>query len=152
MDVENQGLVSDSFELEAIHDGSLIGTRTVELNSGEIQTFEFKWNTSDVEGSVEGTLYNVTVTVDPDEEIWETDRTDNQETKSIIIKVEPENIWWLLIIFIIIMIITAGGVAYARLRQEVSYNCPICRRPLRYDRTRREWYCERCRRYIRRPV
>jgi hypothetical protein len=149
VDLENQGIVRDSIEVEVNYDDSIIETQNVELNSGEIKTLEFKWNTSDVEGSVEGTLYNVTVTADPDEKIWETDRTDNQETQSLVIKIEAENIWWLLIIFMIIMIITVGGVAYAKLRQEqVSYECPVCRRPLKYNVNRRQWYCDRCRRYF----
>lgn len=148
--VENQGLVQDSFELKTSYNDSAIDSRTVTLQSGELKTIEFKWNTSNVEGSVEGTRYKVTVIADPAGNIWETNMTDNQLTQPIEIKTQPENIWWLIIIIFIVVTVAVGGVAYSKLRPgQVTPSCTMCRRPLIYDNFKRKWYCERCRRYYR---
>ncbi|MEM2902378.1 MAG: VWA domain-containing protein [Candidatus Bathyarchaeia archaeon] len=145
----NQGLIQDRVELRTVYDDTVLDTRTVTLGAGESKTIEFNWNTSGVEGSVEGTKYNVTVIADPEATIWETNREDNQMTRELEVKVLPENVWWIIIVFIIVTIITVGGITYAKMRPaEVSYNCPSCGGALRYDRVRREWYCTRCgRRY-----
>jgi uncharacterized protein YegL len=146
----NQGLIQERFELRTVYDDAVLDTRTVTLGIGESKTIEFKWNTSGVKGSVEGTRYNVTVIADPEATIWETNRDDNQMTRQLEVKVQPENVWWIIIVFIIITIITVGGITYAKVKPapQVSYNCSSCGGSLRYDRLRREWYCTRCgRRY-----
>ncbi|MBO3755048.1 MAG: VWA domain-containing protein, partial [Candidatus Brockarchaeota archaeon] len=143
--IVNQGLIQDRVELRTVYDDTVLDTRTVTLGAGESKTIEFHWNTSDVEGSVEGKKYNVTVTADPEATIWETNRDDNQMTRQLEVKVQPETVWWIIIVFIIVTIITVGGITYAKMRPaEVSYNCPSCGGPLRYDRVRGEWYCTRC--------
>ncbi len=149
VNVQNKGLVQDSFELRTQYDSTVLDSRTVTLNAGESVQINFNWNTTGVESG----KYNLTITADPAEQIWESDRSDNQVSQQIEVWAPAGNLWILVVIVLLVMMLTTGGVAYVKMKPvgptEVSYSCPKCRAPLQYNPRVRQWYCYRCRRYYR---
>ncbi len=151
INVHNRGIIRDSFGLQIQYDETILDSRTITLDPGESLLINFNWNTSGIDDG----KYNITVIADPDEQVWESDRSDNRLSQQVEVQIPAGNLWFLVVIFLLIMILTAGGVAYARAKtaaaepSEVSYSCPNCRSQLQYNPRVRQWYCFKCRRYYR---
>jgi len=143
INLKNMGNTRKSFELRTSFDGSILDSRTVTLNPEESTTVSFSWNTSDVEGG----KYLVTAKVDPDGNIWETDKTNNVATAFVEVVASTGVAVTLIIVFIIIMTTAVAGTAYAKFRHGASEPlCPVDYAPLKYSRETGQWYCLKCRR------
>ncbi len=145
--VENQGIVSDSFELRTDVNGTVIDSRNLDLDSGEDVSLLLKWNTSDVDPG----RYIVTTKADPEDQIWESNKTDNTVTGEVEVKTSVGELWWLIVMLFLIATIALAGVAYGyryyRARPAVVSRCPRCGGVLEYSRITKRCYCPRCRRY-----
>ncbi|MEM4246156.1 MAG: VWA domain-containing protein [Candidatus Bathyarchaeia archaeon] len=147
----NRGTQQESFVLQIQFDGTVLDSRTITLGAGESLVINFDWNTTGVDDG----KYNLTVIADPEGTIWETDRSDNQLSQQVEVKVTAGNLWFFIIIFLLVMILTTGGIAYVKMKPAVTrpteptYVCPNCRSPLQYNPRIGQWYCYKCRRYYR---
>jgi len=128
--------------LRVSFDGSILDSRTATLDAGETTVISISWNTSDAEAG----KYDVTAEADPEQNIWDADRTNNKAKTNVEI-IGTGGSFILVVIFAIVMTIAVGGVAYVKPRiQATGYICPADHAPLKYSRTTRQWYCPRCRR------
>ncbi|MGC8849500.1 MAG: CARDB domain-containing protein, partial [Candidatus Bathyarchaeia archaeon] len=143
----NHGIVTDSFELRTDVNGTLIDSRDITLNPSGSAALLIQWNTSDVDPG----LYRITVKADPENLIWESNRTDNTAVGEVEVEQPIGESWWIIILLTIVIVITLAGITYAKYfvakKPVVIHRCPRCGSPLGYSRVARRWYCPRCRRY-----
>ncbi len=74
--VDNLGNATEVFETTAYYDGNTIGTLSTTLQGGDSTAITFNWNTAGVIGGT----YQITATVDPNDNIPEDDETNNDCT------------------------------------------------------------------------
>lgn len=144
--VESKGIVQETFEVEIRYDSELLNTQTLTLDPDQSKNVTFTWDTSDAEGG----KYQITVAADPDEKIWEQDRSDNTVAIEVEITSQAENpmfflFFMIMLLLLVVPIIAATG--YSKFRSRPP-SCPICREFLIYDNRIRRWYCQKCKRYI----
>jgi uncharacterized protein YegL len=182
--IENLGTLSENFpvvlkmsRLDSGQDTELeVRRTTVNLASGSSTQVTFNWNTSLWVSPFQDNpsrfgQWNVSVTADPDEQIFGDDPSNNTRVGDII-TVNPAGdgflpIWWIIIIlpFMIIPAIAAvlvgkrRGVPIFPVFREVRppppplgtasrMVCPKCYAPLTYMNNYQKWYCQACRRYV----
>ncbi len=144
--VESKGIAQETFEVEIRYDNELLNTQTLTLDPDQSKEVTFAWDTLDVDGGT----YQITVSADPDETIWEQDRSDNTAAIEIEITSQAENPMFFLFFMIVLLLLAVPIIAAARysiLRSRVS-TCPACRGFLNYDSRMRRWYCRKCNRYV----
>lgn len=144
--IENNGVVQDIVAVEISADTTVLSQQSISLDSGQSRNVTFSWNTSDVDPET----YNITVVIDPANEIWEDDRSDNKASVEVqITSPVGDNLVIIFLIFLIILTVTVTGTAYARLKPEfVAQTCRVCRGPVEYNSRTGRWYCPHCRRYL----
>ncbi len=144
--VESQGSVQRTFDLEIKYDNTLISSQSITLNSGQTKDITYSWNTSNAEVG----KFNITATIDPDQDIWEQDRTDNIATTEVEISSVSQFPFLPIFIAVIIMLVVpiVAATMYSRPRGGPP-RCEECGEFLFYDNRTRNWYCRRCRRYVR---
>jgi len=103
--VDSEGMIQDTFAVDIRYDSTLLNRQTVTLSPGESKNVTYSWNTTDVEVGE----YNITVTADPDENIWEQDRSDNEAKEEVEIY-RPTNLIFFLMIALLFLIIAVAGV------------------------------------------
>ncbi|KON27399.1 hypothetical protein AC481_05090 [miscellaneous Crenarchaeota group archaeon SMTZ-80] len=143
--VESQGSVQRTFDLEIRYDSTLINSQSLTLNPGQTKNVTYSWNTS----SAEVGRYTITATIDPDQQIWEQDRTDNTATTEVEISSASE--YPFIIIFIAILLLLTVPIVAAAMYSKPRGGpprCEECGEFLFYDKRTRRWYCKRCRRYV----
>ncbi len=146
--VENQGIVSDTFAVRTDVNGTIIDNRNISLNDGESENIFLQWNTSEVDPG----RYIITVEADPDNQIWESTKTDNVRTGEVEVEEQIGSFLWIVIIFLLIATIAIAGVTYGQryVRQQApiaARRCPHCGSALEYSRVSKRWYCPKCRKY-----
>ncbi|MEM2123702.1 MAG: CARDB domain-containing protein, partial [Candidatus Bathyarchaeia archaeon] len=143
----NHGIVRDSFELRTDVNGTLIDSRSLTLDPDRSATLLIQWNTSDVDPGI----YVVTVKADPDNQIWEANRTDNTARGEVEVEQPIRESWWIIVLLTMIIVIALAGITYAKYfaakKPVIVHRCPRCGTPLGYSRVARRWYCPRCGRY-----
>jgi uncharacterized protein YegL len=150
--VESKGMLQDACEVEMRLNNTLLNSQTVILEPNNPKNISYKWNTSDVQGG----KYDVKVIADPNENIWEQTRTDNEATTKVDVsagELSPIIFFVIVIFFLMIATSAVGGIYYSRRRNEnvissARATCPRCRSPLISDRRTGRLYCARCRRYF----
>ncbi len=153
--VESKGMLQDACEVEMRLNKTLLNSQTVILEPNKPKNISYKWNTSDVQGG----RYNVKIIADPNENIWEQNRADNEATTKVDVsagEISPIIFFVIVIFFLMIATSAAGGIYYSRRRNgriisstRARAICPRCRSSLIYDNRTGRWYCARCRRYFR---
>ncbi len=143
--VESKGSIQRTFDLEIKYNNKLLNKQSITLNPGQTENIIYSWNTSNAEKG----KFVITATLDPDQKIWEQDRTDNQETTEIEISAVGEYPFILLFIaFLLILIVPIiAATMYSKPRGGPP-TCEECGDFLFYDKRYRRWYCRRCRRYV----
>jgi hypothetical protein len=104
--VDSEGMIQDTFPVDIKYDSTLLNRQTVTLSPGESKNVTYSWNTTGVEVGE----YNITVTADPDENIWEQDRSDNTDKDEVRISTQSNLIIFLLVGLFFLMIAVAGVV------------------------------------------
>jgi uncharacterized protein YegL len=104
--VDSEGMIQDTFAVDIKYDSTLLNRQTVTLSPGESKNVTYSWNTTDVEVG----KYNITVTADPDENIWEQDRSDNTDKDEVRISTQSNLIIFLLIGLFFLIIAVAGVI------------------------------------------
>ncbi len=182
--IDNLGTLSENFpvvlkmsRLDSGQDTELeVRRTTVNLASGSSTQITFNWNTSLWVSPFQDNpsrfgQWNVSVTADPDEQIFGDDPSNNTRVGDII-TINPAGdgvlpIWWIIIIlpFMIIPAIAAVLVGKRRgapifpvfrevrpppppLGTTSRMVCPKCYAPLTYMNNYQKWYCQACRRYV----
>jgi len=146
--VENQGIVSDTFAVRTDVNGTIIDNRNISLNDGESENIFLQWKTSEVDPG----RYIITVEADPDNQIWESTKTDNVRTGEVEVEEQIGSFLWIVIVFLLIATIAIAGVTYGQryVRQQAPIavrRCPHCGSVLEYSRVAKRWYCPKCRKY-----
>ncbi|MCW4033398.1 MAG: VWA domain-containing protein [Candidatus Bathyarchaeota archaeon] len=104
--VDSEGMIQDTFPVDIRYDSTLLNRQTVTLSPGESKNVTYSWNTT----GVEVREYNITVTADPDENIWEQDRSDNTDKDEVRISTQSNLIIFLLIGLFFLIIAVAGVI------------------------------------------
>lgn len=149
--VESKSFVQDTFNVETRLNDTLLDSQTLTLEPGQSKNVSFTWNTSDIEGG----RYNLIVTADPTEIIWEQDKTDNTAMTEVEISsgaISPMIFYLAVILFLILASsAVAGSYFFKKVRKTrtTSPTCLRCGSYVTYVSHTRRWYCARCRRYIR---
>jgi uncharacterized protein YegL len=143
--VESQGSIQRTFDLEIRYDSTLINSQSLTLNPGQTKNITYSWNTTNAEIG----KYTITATIDPNQDIWEQDRTDNSATTEVEISSASEYPFIIIFIAILIMLIVpiVAATMYSRPRSGPP-TCEECGEFLFYDNRTRRWYCRRCKRYV----
>ena len=180
--IDNLGTLSENFpvvlkmsRLDSGQDTELeVSRTTVNLASGSSTQVTFNWNTSLWVSPFQDNpsrfgQWNVSVTADPDEQIFGDDPSNNTRVGDII-TINPAGdgllpIWWIIIILPFMIIPAIAAVLVGRRRgvpifpvfREVRppslgtasrMVCPKCYAPLTFMNNYQKWYCQACRRYI----
>ncbi|MCP8305063.1 MAG: DUF11 domain-containing protein [archaeon] len=74
--VKNLGDFTETFDVTCYYDSTPIGTQTVTVNPGATDTLSFTWDTS----SVDPGIYTIKAVADPNDDIDESDETNNECT------------------------------------------------------------------------
>lgn len=151
--VESKGMLHDACEVEMRLNNTLLNSQTVILEPNKPKNVSYKWNTSDVQGG----RYDIKVIADPNENIWEQNRADNEATTKVDIsagELSPIIFFVIVIFFLMIATSAVGGIYYSKRRNgrvisSARATCPRCRLSLICDSRTGRWYCARCRRYFR---
>jgi hypothetical protein len=128
--VDSEGMIQDTFPVDIRYDSTLLNRQTVTLSPGESKNVTYSWNTTDVEVGE----YNITVSADPDENIWEQDRSDNTDTEEVRISTQSNLIIFLMIGLFFLIIAVAGVIGGYLYEQKGRRSHPDYR-----------WYFAKCR-------
>ena len=113
--VKNKGGVQDTFKVRITSNDTLLSSQTMTLSSGQLRNVTFSWNTSNVGYA----KYKVAVVIDPDEQVWEEDRSDNRAAVMVEViapaRGGPSFVYFiillLLILLTIIVVVAVSSVA-----------------------------------------
>lgn len=150
--VQSKGIVTDTFNVEMRLDGVLLSTQTLTLEPEQSKDVSLTWNTSDTQKG----KYQILVTADPNEIIWEQNRSDNTAKINVEITTAGLSFIFLTLFFFLFLILASSVVAgtyYSKRTQKSIISptitaCPRCGSSLIYDSRIRRWYCARCRRTL----
>jgi Mg-chelatase subunit ChlD len=119
--VESQGNVPVTFDVDFSYNGTLIRSQSITLNPSQSRNVTYAWNTSDVEPET----YTITVVIDPSNEIWEEDRSDNEDQVEVEVtpQIQFDVILLVLIILLMMMLLLIGGATTIQ-RRRYSYPMP----------------------------
>lgn len=150
--VESKGIVTDTFNVEMRLDDALLSSQTLTLEPEQSNDVSLAWNTSDTPKG----KYQIAVTADPNEIIWEQDRSDNTAETNVEISTAGLSFIFLTLFFLLFLILASSVVAgtyYSKRAQKSIISpaittCPRCGSSLIYNSRIRRWYCARCRRTL----
>ncbi len=180
--IDNLGTLSENFpvvlkmsRLDSGQDTELeVSRTTVNLASGSSTQVTFNWNTSLWVSPFQDNpsrfgQWNVSVTADPDEQIFGDDPSNNTRVGDII-TVNPAGegtlpVWWIIILLPFMIIPAIAAVLLGKrkgfpvfpagrvmrpppLGTTSRMVCPKCYAPLTFMNNYQKWYCQACRRYI----
>jgi uncharacterized protein YegL len=182
--IDNLGTLSENFpvvlrmsRLDSGQDTELeVSRTTVNLASGSSTQVTFNWNTSlwvshFQDDQARFGQWNVSVTADPDEQIFGDDPSNNTRVGDIItVNTAGEGtlpVWWIIILLPFMIIPAIAAVLLGKrkgfpvfpagrvmrpppppLGTTSRMVCPKCYAPLTYMNNYQKWYCQACRRYI----
>jgi YHS domain-containing protein len=148
---KNNGPSRETFDLRTTYDGSILDSRIVVLEIGQSTLITINWNTSNVDPG----KYKLTTEADPEQKLWDANRSDNSATTNVEI-LGPSGVSIFLIFMIILITTVAGaGVAYGSSRLIHStyrkprklrspYLCTVDGSPLKSTYMGKVWYCPAC--------
>ncbi len=182
--IDNLGTLSENFpvvlkmsRLDSGQDTELeVSRTTINLASGSSTQVTFNWNTSlwvspFQDDQARFGQWNVSVTADPDEQIFGDDPSNNTRVGDII-TVNPAGegtlpVWWIIILLPFMIIPAIAAVLLGKrkgfpvfpagrvmrpppppLGTTSRMVCPKCYAPLTFMNNYQKWYCQACRRYI----
>ncbi len=143
--VKSIGLVQRTFDVEIKYNNTVISNQPIILDPDQTKNILIAWNTSKLD---EG-KYTIAATADPNEAIWEQDRTDNKLTAEVEVMAVSEFPFFLLFVVLLLILIVPiiAGTMYSkpRIGRPICENCGDF---LFYDKRNKRWYCSRCGRYL----
>ncbi len=182
--IDNLGTLSENFpvvlkmsRLDSGQDTELeVSRTTINLASGSSTQVTFNWNTSLWVSPFQDNpsrfgQWNVSVTADPDEQIFGDDPSNNTKVGDII-TINPAGegtlpVWWIIILLPFMIIPAIAAVLLGKrkgfpvfpagrvmrpppppLGTTSRMVCPKCYAPLTFMNNYQKWYCQACRRYI----
>jgi uncharacterized protein YegL len=182
--IDNLGTLSENFpvvlrmsRLDSGQDTELeVSRTTVNLASGSSTQVTFNWNTSlwvspFQDDQARFGQWNVSVTADPDEQIFGDDPSNNTRVGDIItVNTAGEGtlpVWWIIILLPFMIIPAIAAVLLGKrkgfpvfptgrvmrpspppLGTTSRMVCPKCYAPLTFMNNYQKWYCQACRRYV----
>ena len=153
-----------------------VSRTTINLASGSSTQVTFNWNTSLWVSPFQDNpsrfgQWNVSVTADPDEQIFGDDPSNNTKVGDII-TINPAGegtlpVWWIIILLPFMIIPAIAAVLLGKrkgfpvfpagrvmrpppppLGTTSRMVCPKCYAPLTFMNNYQKWYCQACRRYV----
>lgn len=143
--VKSLGSVQRTFDVEIKYNNTIISKKPIPLDPGQSENIPFSWNTSNVEDG----KYTIAITVDPNEVIWEQDRTDN--TLIAEVEISPVTEFPFFLLFVVLLMILIAPIIAATMYSKPRIGPPTCEDCgdfLFYDKRNRRWYCNRCGHYV----